>query len=319
MTTDRHVVPARDADAVAAEASPVAAYLSTLGPLSRATMLDSLNRLARLLSAGAHDAWTFAWTALGYARLQALRTTLAERYAPATANRHLSAVRGVLREAFRLGMISGDDYQRARLVGQVRGDRPPAGRALTRGEVAALFAACDPTTAGGARDAAALALLYGCGLRRGEALGVAVADVDLDRGEVRVRGKGNKHRVVPAPPGARAAVRAWLAVRGAAPGAVLVRVTTRGAWAGPARPLADRSLWAAVARVARRAGVRAFSPHDLRRTYASHLLDQGVDLALVKALMRHANLATTLRYDHRPAAAAARAAMDLHVPFGETT
>jgi len=98
------------------------------------------------------------------------------RYAPSTANRHLAALRGVLKECWRLGYVSAEEFQRAADLEPVRGSRLPRARALRPGEVLALFAACedfesDKKPAMAARDAAILALLYGSGLRRAEAAG----------------------------------------------------------------------------------------------------------------------------------------------------
>lgn len=297
-----------------------AAYLTSLqSPASRRTMRSSLDTVARLLGHAGME--TCPWARLRHEHLQALRTILAERYAPTTANKHLHAVRGVLRQAFLLRQLSADAWQRVRELKPVRGSRPPAGRALSYGEVEALFRACETGTRQGARDAALVALLYGCGLRRAEALGVDLADLDLadlDRGAatVVVRGKGNKHRVAPVPPGTRAALAAWLAVRQSSPGPLITSVLV--GWRGRPRRLSEAHAALALDRLARAAGLRHFSPHDLRRTYASHLLDRGVDLAMVKQLMGHASIATTTKYDHRAAAEAARAAMGLHVPFGGT-
>lgn len=295
--------------------SPVATYLATLAPISRRTMLDSLQRMANLLAPDGYDAWSFPWTDLHYEHLQALRTKLAERYAPATANKHLAAIRGVLREAFRLGQLPPETWERIRLVKSVRGSRPPAGRSLTRGEVGAMFAACDPATARGARDAAALALLYGCGLRRAELQGVLRTDLDAVAGTVLVRGKGNKFRIAPMPAGTLAALLAWTKILGDTDGPLIVATTRGGACLG--RSLSERGIAIMLNRLARVARIRPLSPHDLRRSFATQLLDLGVDLAMVKILMGHASIATTTRYDHRDETAARIAAWGLSVPFNE--
>ena len=149
------------------------------------------HRPARLPEDGL-DAWTLPWAQLRYAHTHAIRATLAEKYAPATANRYLAALRGVLREAWRLGQMTGEDLARAVDLPPVRGTRLPAGRAVTAGELAALFASCEPTP-GGVRDAALLAVLYGSGMRRAEVAALRLDDFDAEQASLRVlRGKGAK-------------------------------------------------------------------------------------------------------------------------------
>jgi len=93
--------------------------------------------MANLLTGGCIGMEELPWQRLGYQHTQALRTALANRYSPATANRHLAALRGVLREARRLGLMSAEDLQRAIDLPAVRGERLPRGRALSRGELRA--------------------------------------------------------------------------------------------------------------------------------------------------------------------------------------
>jgi integrase/recombinase XerD len=112
------------------------------------------------------DALAFPWHRLRPEHTSALRAKLADRFAPSTANRHLAALRGVLREAWRCGLISAEDRDRASDVAPIRGERLPRGRALEPGELRQLFDACADGTALGIRDAATLALLFGAGLRR---------------------------------------------------------------------------------------------------------------------------------------------------------
>src|SRR4030088_137727 len=170
---------------IALDRHPVAVYLARLAPSSRRTMRAALDAIASLLSDDRCDAWSLAWDKLRYRHTTAVRALLADaRSPPATANRHLAALRGVLKECWRLGYVSAEDFQRASDLEPVRGSRLPRGRALQPGEVRALFAACeedDPKKpAMAARDAAILALLYGSGLRRAEAVGLEVADYDRE-------------------------------------------------------------------------------------------------------------------------------------------
>jgi site-specific recombinase XerC len=166
------------------------------------------------------------WWVLDYAHTTAVRAKLAERLAPATANRMPAALRGVLKASFKLGLIDSDRMTRACSVDAVRGSRVMKGRALAKGELAALFEACNPSTPGGARNAALLGLLYGGGLRRAEAVALDLAEYEATTGKLVVRGKGNKERLAWAINGSRDALDAWLAVRGEEPGALFLPVTT---------------------------------------------------------------------------------------------
>jgi site-specific recombinase XerC len=214
--------------AVAApERHPLVVYLASLAPGSRRTMRGALRTIALLVSP-ALDEMTAPWTALDFAHTTAIRSKLAERYAPSTANRMLAALRGVLKAAFKLGLIDADHMTRACAIEPVRGTRLPKGRALSSGEMSALFTACDARTAKGARDAALLGILYGCGLRRAESVALDLADFDAENGGLLVNGKGDKQRKVFIANGARAALDAWLVDRGDHEGALFHPVNKAG-------------------------------------------------------------------------------------------
>lgn len=292
---------------------PVAVYLAGLAPGSRRTMAGALRRTAEILAPGVPFD-QFPWGQLRRAHVQAVRAKMLEGSAPATVNKALAALRGVVREASELGLIRADEAQRALAVAGVRGDRPPAGRALAAGEVRALFSLCRRPTAAAARDAAILALLFGAGLRRAELVGLEFEDLRADEGVVVVRGKGDRRRRVSLPSGAVLALRAWLAHRGSQPGPLLWPVRSNGQLLAH-RALTEQAIYHLLRRLGPRAGLARFSPHDLRRTYIGELLEAGADLAVVQRLAGHRSPLTTSRYDRRPEAAQQRAVERLHVPF----
>lgn len=308
-------LPAPLAVPPAASEHPAAVYLARLAPSGRRTMATSLDTIARLLTGGQADAYTLPWGQLRYAHTQAVRTALAERYAPATANKHLSALRGVLTAAWRLEQISAEDHARACDLEPVRGSTLPAGRSLSQGELGALFGVCanDPSP-GGARDGALLALLYAGGVRRGEAVDLNLADYDPETGTLRVlRGKGRKDREVYVTGGAANAVDAWIDERSDEPGPLVCPVDRIGRIT--IRRLGAEAIRHALTKRAKQAGIANFTPHDLRRTFVGDLLDAGADIVTVQALAGHASPFTTARYDRRPAATRRRAAELLHVPY----
>src|SRR5664279_3378817 len=115
--------------------NPAAVYLARLtSELSRRTMTDALDKIARM---DGRDALTLDWSALRYQHTAAIRARLASTYAAATANKMLSALRGVLKEAWRLGQMSAEDYQRAVDLENIKGETLPAGRDLSFGEIKA--------------------------------------------------------------------------------------------------------------------------------------------------------------------------------------
>ena len=173
-------------------------------------------------------------------------------------------------------------------------------KALPIADVEAILeAAGAPGTTLALRDRALLEVLYGTGARISEAVGLDVDDLDLVEGTVLLRGKGGKERLVPVGSFAREAVDAYL-VRGRPELAgVSTGATTAGALFLNARGgrLSRQSAWAVLVRAADRAGVtRDVSPHTLRHSFATHLLDGGADVRVVQELLGHASVTTTQVY-----------------------
>jgi len=295
---------------------PVAVYLARLtSEQSRRSMQSKLDVVARLvLSDEEASAWDVPWARLQPIHLDALRAVLAERYAPRSANCMMSAVKGVLKACWRLGQLDAERLARLVDVETVRGSSPPAGRALEVGELRAMLeVAAQGKPHRAARDQAALALLYGGGLRRAELVALDVADLDLEREEVLVRrGKGSKARVVPLALGAAGYVVAWIELSGRGSGPLLLPVNKGDAIQD--RRLSPEAIGLVVQRLARDAGLPPATAHDFRRTLIGDLLDAGADLATVQQLAGHASPTTTARYDRRPAEARRRAARLVRVP-----
>jgi site-specific recombinase XerD len=292
---------------------PAFVYLASLSPGSRRTMAGALKTIAEI-AIGVGDLAAMPWHHLDFAHTTAIRSLLAEAYAPATANRMLAAMRGCLKMAFRLGLIGADQMTRATSVDPVRGSRVPRGRAVSQGELRALFGICDPKAAGGARDAALLGLLYAAGLRRAEVVGLDLAHLDVHTGALTVEGKGRKQRRVYITNGALDALTGWLEHRGSQPGPLLLPVLKSGRL--KRRRMTDGAVAERVMYLALKAGVAALSPHDFRRSFVGDMLDAGADIATVQQMAGHASPTTTSRYDRRGERAKMRAAGLLHVPFG---
>lgn len=278
---------------------PAAVYLDSLGSeRSKASMRAALDIMAALLAGGECDGMTLNWAALRYKHTAALRSALEKKYAPASVNQMLCALRRVLKEALRLDLIDPLDYSKAVDVRSVKQSGKLQGRALSADEIAALVKSCSGESAVDVRDAALIAILRGGGIRRAEAVGLNLEDFNRHTGALEIReGKGKKNRVVYLPEAAVALVEKWLKLRGEAPGPLLYPIRKGGGI--QFRRMTPDGVLKAVQRRAARAGVKSFSPHDFRRTFCSDLLDAGVDIVTVQKLAGHASPTTTAKYDRR--------------------
>ncbi len=170
-------------------------------------------------------------------------------------------------------------------------------RTLDEGSVARLMDQPDRASTGGARDAAILEVLYGAGIRLSELIGLRVADIDFENGTIKVTGKGSKQRIIPFGAKARSALQAYLAVRPAlaskCPGVPNAFLSSRG---NPMSPKGvNRLMNTYIGMVSE---IEKRSPHVLRHTFATHLLNRGADLRAVKELLGHESLSTTQMYTH---------------------
>jgi integrase/recombinase XerD len=212
---------------------------------------------------------------------------------PATIHRKSACLRSFYRHLRRDGLLERDPT--ATLSTPRRSRKLP--QVLTRGEVEKLLSQPSGTEPAALRDRALLELMYACGLRASEAIGLELMDVDIQEGVLRARGKGSKERVVPIGQAALRALRIYLE-RGR-PGLVKggpeahLFVNFRGG------QLTRQGLYKIVRRHALTAGLADhMSPHTLRHTFATHLLAGGCDLRSVQEMLGHADVATTQLYTH---------------------
>jgi integrase/recombinase XerD len=220
---------------------------------------------------------------------------------PASIARRLSALRGFIRHLLREGALRRDPTEHIELP---RGSRPLP-HTLSPRAAASLVESPDVTGVRGLRDRALLELLYATGMRASECLGLRLEDVNLTAGYAVCTGKGRKQRLVPL--GAEAVTWLQRYLAAARPLATRRRdcgrlfVNPRGS------PLSRQSLWTIVRRAAAAAGLRyCVSPHVLRHSFASHLLENGADLRSVQVMLGHADIATTQIYTHLPSATVRR-------------
>jgi len=201
--------------------------------------------------------------------------------------RHLSALRSFFKYLMREGDVESNP---ARAVATPRREKHLPS-VLQSSEIAVLLEGPDASSPLGIRDRAWLELLYASGLRISELVGIDIDDIELRARLVKVRGKGSKERIVPFGTKAEAAIRAYLDVRNSEEDALFVNY--RG------QRITVRSVRRLFSRYVREASLRAgVSPHTLRHSFATHLLNAGADLRAIQELLGHASLSTTQRYTH---------------------
>ena len=212
--------------------------------------------------------------------------------------RHLSAVRSFYRFLLASGEIQRDPTEHLESPRLPR--RLP--RTLSVEDAAALVESPDLSAPEGLRDRAMLELLYASGLRASECLTLRLEDLNIPAGYVTAMGKGSRQRLVPVGAQALKWVERYAAtsrpalVRRGDPGTLFVNRY--------GRPLSRQALWVMIKRAGKRAGLRStVSPHTLRHSFASHLLERGADLRSVQAMLGHADIATTQIYTHLPSSA----------------
>jgi integrase/recombinase XerD len=206
--------------------------------------------------------------------------------------RLVSSLRGLFRHLHAERAIERDPMQL--IASPKRAHKLPS--LLQLREVLALLAAPDRNTPRGLRDAAMLLTMYAAGLRVSELVGLPVADVDLRGGFVSVLGKGGKRRLVPLDRSACSAIEAY-------------RQQVRPLWARPTeprlfltsrrKPMTRQGFWKLIRAYGRAAGIaKRLTPHVLRHSFATHLLQGGADLRAVQAMLGHADIGTTQIYTH---------------------
>lgn len=220
---------------------------------------------------------------------------------PASVARRLSALRGLYRHLVRERLAPRDPTQH---VDPPRLTRPLP-KALSAEDAARLVESPGVGTARGVRDRALLELLYATGMRASECLTLSLADVSLSAGYAVCTGKGRKQRLVPVGAAALTWLRRYL--RDVRPRLARRRDSSRLFLNARGGALSRQSLWTIVRRAAAAAGIRRrVSPHVLRHSFASHLLEGGADLRSVQVMLGHADIATTQIYTYLPTAALTR-------------
>ncbi len=302
--------------------NPYHVYLDSLKSRdSQQTMRGCLARAAKILG------WPgppeeLPWENLRFQHVQRLRVLFGQQtrddhgetvpWSPSSVNKHMSAVRGVLRTAWQLGLMTTDDHERARKVEGDTGTRLPPGRSIAEAEMVGILNVCSDGSLIGLRNTAIVAVLYATGARRAEIAGARCEHYNPGGRNLRIIGKRDKEREVYLSENAAAHLGSWLSRINAARGPLFRPVNRWGQVVN--RHMSPRAVSDVIEGARHAAGLPKLSPHDFRRTFIGNLLDEGVDLVTVQELVGHQSPTTTGRYDRRPAATRKAAAERIRIP-----
>lgn len=278
--------------------NPAETYLLSLDSnVNTSNSALALNRLCHKLQKDS-DYNSFNWSKLTYTSLIKLKSDLqADNYSAGSINTYMSLFKGVALDAWRQKLIATDDYLHIKDIKRVKNVRMLTGRSLPPEEIKNLIKHCSKLkTKMGYRNAAIIALTYGAGLRVHEVANVKMSN--FKDGDITIIGKGNKERRMPLPSFVVRILNRWLLARSQVDCDGLFLRVHRGDHILKSQ-LSKGSIRRIFINVLQQVNSEHFSPHDLRRSYATNLLDANVDLFTVQNLMGHASVDTTRLYDLR--------------------
>lgn len=279
--------------------NPAQRYLKTLeSEQSRVSLGSLLNVAANYFQPGT-TLKTLDWSLLDSDLVYSFRDWLKrQKKSPSTINTYLSALKGVAKQCWHLKLIDVETYQQIKEIKRSKGSRIAKSRALELDELNQLIDHCMAEDGPIAmRDATLIALVYGAGLRRHEAVALELVNYQRKAHSVNAIGKGNKERTNALNDRVIDILECWLDERGRHPGPLFNRIRKGGNITNEA--ISTQTVYDIVVRRYKEVGLERLTPHDLRHTYATNLLESGVDILIVQELMGHANLETTKIYDHR--------------------
>ncbi len=278
---------------------PVTLYLDSLAPSGKRSIRSLLQTVADIMIFNG-ELEQMPWPLIQYQHLSKVRSTLLEQGKSAnTVNLTLSAIRGVMRACFNLRLIKADQLMAINEIKRVRGKRLPSGRSLSKKESKALINTCkDDDSIEGKRDLAIIVLMLSSGLRRSEITALDINDFNIKTGQLIVQsGKGNKQRELFLQSESILLIEPWIDCRGFHPGRLFNPVKSSGEIIFS--KMNSQTIYDLLHRRSKQANIEKCSPHDLRRTFVTRLLQSGIDINTVRQLAGHTDIQTTAKYDLR--------------------
>lgn len=294
--------------------NPVLSYLmSYKSKNSRRSMASNLKLAISVLDGyQSSDLLSFPWQILKPAVVKLILFKLRNTHEPATIRAVRVSLLGVCKCLWYQDLLTDKEYKEIRDVRPDFAVRKPKGRMLSKEELKALFLQfADPKTLADLRDAAILSLLVECGLRREECASMLYERLDLEDRSFSIIGKRDKERICYLPDSTYLYLSDYLKERGDDLGALFYSLNKKGEFSY--KGITAQGIYKIVKERAQHAGIKDFTPHDLRRTFASNLIDANFDLITVRDLMGHSSVTTTQNYDRRGEDRKRRAAMSLHL------
>lgn len=279
-------------------ASPYSLYLSRLSANSKTSIESQLRSIAKIMKW--QNDYQTRFTQINYQDLLQIRAKLQhEGWAPRSINRAQVAITNIIKIAVMMKLVDVDQLNQLSTLNQLKFPEFQ-GTALTKEQVTALFALLERAkSAIGLRNTAMFAILLGTGLRRSELVALNMKDIDVNKQTLIVtKGKGNKSRTLFLPDWTTTYLKAWLKHRSHQSGVVFCQVRVGGE-TRLTEPVNVSLVYRLIKSKLQRIGVANVSPHDLRRTFITRLLEQNVDLNTVRQIAGHASITTTTIYDKR--------------------
>lgn len=286
-------------------------YLDSLAPTGARAMKSLLAKVPQYLGSSCVSD-QFPWNEIDYQKVQRVRSQMQlDGYSVNTINQALSALKGVANAAFNLEQISADSLMRIRSVKAVKGSVQRPGRSITKQEIRKVIKTLSKQrTFRSMRDKTIFMVGIGGGLRCSELVALKVEDVGIEDGRITVnRGKGNVQREVYVAEETLITLKNWITVLGTPAGPVFRRIGKNDVVYET--QLSTNGVRNIITELAELAGVEAFSPHDMRRTFVTQLLVSNVDLNTVRRLAGHSSISTTSIYDKRGDEVLRRASQEL--------
>ncbi|MFL0797099.1 MAG: tyrosine-type recombinase/integrase [Cellvibrionaceae bacterium] len=281
-------------------ASAYQIYLSSLAKSARSAMASQLKTAIQLLGSDLPNE-AYPWHEMNFEKAHIVRAALLDLgYSVNSINLTLSGIRGIAKTAFNLGQISGDDLLRINSVKNVKGSSTKVGRNVSLKEIRKLIAVArkESNSIKGARSKAILLVGFGAGLRCSEICSLQLSDFDAKKDLLTIRkGKGRKRREVYLAKEVSEAIQEWVTERGRQEGPLFLRILRYGLVKNAG--LSTRGVAKVIDELQQEAEVEKFTMHDMRRTFITRLLEQGIDINVVRQLAGHSDVSTTIRYDRR--------------------